>query len=161
MTTQLPIEGAVAPVNAPNWENRTIFTGDNLEVLRRMNSGSVDLVYLDPPFNSNRNYSAPIGSLDAVASFTDAWTLDDVKEHDHEQLRAENPALHDVVLASRLAGGDSTMAYLMMMSARLIELRRVMKPTASIYLHCDPTASPLPEDGDGCRVRTGSGSGTR
>ena len=141
MTTQLPIEGVVAPVNAPNWENRTIFTGDNLEVLRRMNTGSVDLVYLDPPFNSNREYSAPIGSLDAVAKFQDAWTLDDVKEHDHEQLRAENPALHDVVLASRLAGGDSTMAYLMMMAARLLELRRVMKPTAAIYLHCDPTAS--------------------
>ena len=140
MTQQLAME-AVAPVNPPNWGNRTIFTGDNLEVLRRMNTGSVDLVYLDPPFNSNRNYSAPIGSKAAGAAFKDLWTLDDIKELDHEELREQSPALHDVVLASRLAGGDSTMAYLMMMSARLIELRRVMKPTASIYLHCDPTAS--------------------
>ena len=138
--TQLALE-AVAPVNPPNWENRTIFTGDNLEVLRRMNTGSVDLCFLDPPFNSNRNYSAPIGSKAAGAAFQDAWTLDDVKEHDHEQLRALNPALHDVILASRLAGGDSTMAYLMMMAARLVEIRRVLKPTASIWLHCDPTAS--------------------
>ena len=140
MKDQLAIE-AVAPVNAPNWENRTIFTGDNLEVLRRMNTGSVDLVYLDPPFNSNRNYSAPIGSLDAVAKFKDAWTLDDIDELDHEQLRDQHPALHDVILAARLAGGDSTMSYLLMMAARLIELQRVLKPTASIYLHCDPTAS--------------------
>ena len=129
------------PVNPPNWGNRTIFTGDNLNVLRRMNTGSVDLVYLDPPFNSNRNYSAPIGSLEAEAEFKDAWTLDDVKALDHEQLRAQNAALHDVILASRLAGGDSTMAYLMMMAARLVELHRVLKPTGSIYLHCDHAAS--------------------
>ena len=53
----------------PNWVNRTIFTGDNLHVLRGMNSHTVDLVYLDPPFNSNRNYSAPVGSQAAGAAF--------------------------------------------------------------------------------------------
>ena len=61
---------------APNWDNRTIFTGDNLDVLRGMNADSVDLINLDPPFNSNRNYAAPVGSEAAGASFRDAWTLD-------------------------------------------------------------------------------------
>ena len=61
-----------------NWGNRTMWTGDNLDILRGMNSESVDLVYLDPPFNSNRTYSAPIGSQAAGAAFKDTWTLDDV-----------------------------------------------------------------------------------
>ncbi len=62
----------------PNVKNRTLFTGDNLDVLRGMNSESVDLIYLDPPFNSNRNYEAPIGSEAAGAAFKDTWTLGDV-----------------------------------------------------------------------------------
>ena len=62
----------------PNWQNRTMWTGDNLEITRGMNSASVDLIYLDPPFNSNRTYSAPIGSEAAGAAFKDTWTLDDV-----------------------------------------------------------------------------------
>ena len=52
----------------PNWQNRTMWTGDNLDIMRGMNSDSVDLIYLDPPFNSNRNYSAPIGSEAAGAA---------------------------------------------------------------------------------------------
>ena len=58
-----------------NVANRTLFTGDNLDVMRGMNSESVDLIYLDPPFNSNRTYSAPIGSEAAGAAFKDTWTL--------------------------------------------------------------------------------------
>ena len=65
-------------MNKPNWKNRTIWTGDNLEIIRGMNSGTVDLIYLDPPFNSNKNYSAPIGSKAAGAGFKDTWTLDDL-----------------------------------------------------------------------------------
>ena len=61
-----------------NWKNQTIWTGDNLDIMRGMNSASVDLTYLDPPFNSNRSYSAPIGSEVAGAAFKDSWTLDDV-----------------------------------------------------------------------------------
>ena len=59
----------------PNVKSRTLFTGDNLDVLRGMNSESVDLIYLDPPFNSNRTYEAPIGSQAAGAAFKDTWTL--------------------------------------------------------------------------------------
>lgn len=58
----------------------TIFTGDNLDVMRGMDTASVDLIYLDPPFNSNRNYEAPVGSQAAGAQFKDAWTLEDTKE---------------------------------------------------------------------------------
>lgn len=63
-----------------NVKNRTVFEGDNLDILRGINTGCVDLIYLDPPFNSNRTYSAPIGSEAAGASFKDAWTLDDIDE---------------------------------------------------------------------------------
>ena len=58
-----------------NFKNRTIFTGDNLPVLRGLNTGSVDLVYLDPPFNSKRQWNAPLGSKAAGAGFKDTWTL--------------------------------------------------------------------------------------
>ena len=62
----------------PNWANRTVWTGDNLDIMRGMNSETVDLIYLDPPFNSNRSYEAPIGSQAAGAAFKDTWTLNDV-----------------------------------------------------------------------------------
>ena len=61
----------ISIMNKPNWANRTMFTGDNLDIMRGMNSESVDLIYLDPPFNSNRNYAAPIGSEAAGAAFKD------------------------------------------------------------------------------------------
>ena len=62
----------------PNWENKTLFVGDNLHVLRGMNSASVDLIYADPSFNSNRTYTAPIGSKAAGAAFKAAWPLSDI-----------------------------------------------------------------------------------
>ena len=74
--------------------NRTIFTGDNLPVLRGINTASVDLVYLDPPFNSKKQWSAPIGSRAAGAAFKDTWTLSDVDLQWHDQLRAVNPRLN-------------------------------------------------------------------
>ena len=61
-----------------NFADRTIWTGDNLDILRGLNSASVDLIYLDPPFNSNRNYAAPVGSAAAGAAFKDTWTLSDL-----------------------------------------------------------------------------------
>ena len=70
-----------------NWKDKTIFTNDNLLVMRGMNSRSVDLVYLDPPFNSNKSFSAPIGSKAAGASFNDAWKLQDVDIVEHDLLK--------------------------------------------------------------------------
>ena len=63
---------------APNFANKTIWTGDNLDILRGINSECVDLIYLDPPFNSNRDYAAPVGSQAAGAAFKDTWTLSDL-----------------------------------------------------------------------------------
>ena len=121
--------------------NRTIFTRDNLEVLRGMDSGAVDLIYLDPPFNSDKDWNAPIGSEAAGAHFKDRWSLSDIDERDHDLLRQTNPALHDVILAGRATGGNKRMSYLMYMSVRLLEMRRVLKPSGSVYLHCDPNES--------------------
>ena len=124
-----------------NWKDKTIFIGDNLDIMRGMNSVSVDLIYLDPPFNSNRNYAAPIGSQAAGAAFKDTWSLSDVKIEEHGLIADINPALYQHIEASRLTHGKSMMAYLIMMGSRLLEIKRVLKDTGSIYLHCDSTAS--------------------
>ena len=121
--------------------NRTLFTGDNLYVLRGMNSESVDLIYLDPPFNSNANYAAPIGSEAAGAAFKDTWTLDDVDAEWHGQIADEHPGLYKIIDAAGASHSKGMQAYLIMMAIRLIEMQRVLRPTGSIYLHCDPTAS--------------------
>ncbi len=123
-----------------NFVNRTVWTGDNLDVLRGINSECVDLIYLDPPFNSNRQYAAPIGSKAAGAAFKDTWTRDDVDDAEHGLLAEQEPALYNVIAASRDAHGDSMFSYLIMMGTRLLEMRRVLKQTGSIYVHCDPTA---------------------
>ena len=128
-------------MTAPNFPSGAVWTGDNLNILRGMNSECVDLIYLDPPFNSNRTYEAPIGSRAAGAAFKDAWTLDDVDVHEHGELADRNPAAHAVIEAARLAHGKGMMAYCIMMAVRLLEMRRVLKPTGSLYLHCNQFAS--------------------
>ena len=125
----------------PNFPTRTVWTGDNLDILRGINSESVDLIYLDPPFNSNKTYSAPIGSEAAGAAFKDTWTLDDVDEAWHGEIADRDPSLYSIMDAAGLAHGASMKSYLIMMAVRLLEMRRVLKPTGSIYLHCDTTAS--------------------
>ena len=125
----------------PNWVNRTVWTGDNLDIMRGMNDDSVDLIYLDPPFNSNRNYEAPIGSEAAGAAFKDTWTLSDVDEAWHGEIADKEPALYAIIDAAGIAHGKGMKSYLIMMGVRLLEMRRLVKDTGSIYLHCDPTAS--------------------
>ena len=124
-----------------NVKNRTIFEGDNLDILRGVNSDSVDLIYLDPPFNSNRNYSAPIGSEAAGAAFKDSWTLSDVDNAWVGEIAEKDPALYNVIQASEYSHGKGMKSYLIMMAVRLLELKRVLKDTGSIYLHVDATAS--------------------
>lgn len=125
----------------PNWTNRTIWTGDNLDVMRGMNSETVDLIYLDTPFNSSRDYAAPIGSEAAGAAFKDTWTLSDVDEAWHREIADRDPTFYAIIDAAGHAHGKGMKSYLIMMAVRLLEMRRLLKPTASIYLHCDPTAS--------------------
>lgn len=122
----------------PNFKNRTMWTGDNLPVMRGMNSSSIDLIYLDPPFNSKANYAAPIGSEAAGAEFKDTWTLSDVDAAWLDLIETKHPALNRVIHA---ALNTSDKSYLIYMAVRLLEMRRLLKDTGSIYLHCDPTMS--------------------
>ena len=121
-----------------NIKPKTIFTGDNLPIMRGINSESVDLIYLDPPFNSKANYAAPIGSKAAGAEFKDTWTLDDVDNAWLDLIETKYPALNRVIYAAMT---NSDKSYLIYMAARLLEMRRILKDTGSIYLHCDPTMS--------------------
>ena len=124
-----------------NVKNRTLFTGDNLDVMRGMNSESVDLIYLDPPFNSNRDYAAPIGSEAAGAAFKDTWTLSDVDVAWIGLIADKEPGLASIIESAGIAHGKGMQAYLTMIAVRLLELRRLLRQTGSIYLHCDQTAS--------------------
>ena len=129
-----------------------LFYGDNLEILRNQEyfpNECVDLIYLDPPFNSNRNYNvlfkaeSGADSEAQITAFEDTWhwseaalsTYFDLVQYAPAQVSTAIKALMDLI------GHNQMMAYLVMMAARLIELERVLKPTGSLYLHCDPTAS--------------------
>ena len=128
-------------MTSANFADRTIWTGDNLDILRGLNSASADLIYLDPPFNSNRNYAAPVGSAAAGAAFKDTWTLSDLDVAWMGLIADEQPAMYQALQTAGLTHGKGMQSYLCMMAVRLLEMRRVLKDTGSIYLHCDPTAS--------------------
>ena len=106
--------------------------------MRGMNSESVDLIYLDPPFNSNSNYAAPIGSEAAGAEFKDTWTLSDIDIAWLDLIETRHAALNRVIQSAMTKSDKS---YLVYMAVRLLELHRILKTTGSIYLHCDPTMS--------------------
>jgi site-specific DNA-methyltransferase (adenine-specific) len=118
----------------------TLYTNDNLFVLNGMNSSSVDLIYLDPPFNSKRFYAAPVGKKAAGVSFKDMWTWQDVNEAYLETLADKYPALTRFIATIGEIHSKDMMAYLTYMAQRIVEMYRVLKDTGSIYLHCDPTA---------------------
>ena len=130
-----------------NIQNRTVFTGtkdsdgDCLNVMRGMDTQSIDLIYLDPPFNSKKQWDAPIGSAAAGASFKDRWTYDDIKAEWMGQIADTNPALYAVIDAAGMTGGKPDKSYLCYMAVRLLEMHRILKDTGSIYLHCDPVMS--------------------
>ena len=105
--------------------------------MRRFNSRCIDLIYLDPPFNSNANYAAPIGSIAAGAHFKDTWTLKDVDVNWVDVIDKKFPRIQHLLLA---CGSDSMKSYLIYMAVRIIEMKRILKETGSLYLHCDPTA---------------------
>jgi len=128
----------------------TLYYGDNLNILREyIPTESIDLIYLDPPFNSNRNYNvlfkdeSGTDSEAQITAFEDTWHWNQAAQDTFQELVTQAPdhvakmieALHDFI------GSNQMMAYLVMIAARLVELHRVLKPTGSLYLHCDPTAS--------------------
>ena len=124
-----------------NIKPNTLFTNDNLFVLNGLNSACVDLIYLDPPFNSKRFYSAPIGSKAAGASFKDMWSWDDVDFALLQRLNQEHPDFVQFVHSISASHGSPMRSYITYMAQRVLEMHRVLKPTGSLYLHCDPTAS--------------------
>ncbi|MDR0674640.1 MAG: restriction endonuclease [Zoogloeaceae bacterium] len=129
--------------------NRLYF-GDNLDILREhIGDESVDLVYLDPPFNSARDYNilfaSPRGAQSEaqIVAFKDSWQWGMQAEREYDEIvRGDNTNVAEMILAMRrFLGENDMMAYLVMMARRLLELHRVLKPTGSLYLHCDPAAS--------------------
>ncbi len=128
----------------------TLFYGDNLPILREhIADESVDLVYLDPPFNSNRSYNVLFKDESGqaaeaqITAFNDTWHWSGSTPATYHELVTEGPSQVGNMIAAlyQAIGPNQMMAYLVMMAARLVELRRVLKPTGSLYLHCDPTAS--------------------
>ena len=125
----------------------TLYYGDNLDILRRyLKDESVDLVYLDPPFNSAQSYNAFFQEKDGTAAasqihaFEDTWHWDIETRKAYDAITEKPGKVSDVMQAFyTFLGGNDMMAYLTMMSSRLVELRRVLKSTGSLYLHCDPT----------------------
>jgi len=132
-----------------DWKNK-LYLGDNLDILREyVADESVDLIYLDPPFNSNATYNVLFkeksgeSSAAQITAFDDTWQWGTETQYAYEEIVRESPRkLSDLIQAFRMfLGQNDMMAYLTMMAQRLNELHRVLKPTGSIYLHCDPTAS--------------------
>ena len=128
----------------------TLYYGDNLEILRsEIKDESVDLIYLDPPFNSKATYNvlfrSPKGheASAQIEAFEDTWHWGAQAEKEFAELvQHPNTDVSEMMQAlRRFLGENDMMAYLTMMANRLLELRRVLKPTGSLYLHCDPTAS--------------------
>lgn len=130
-------------------QNRTLYFGDNLEILRqKIKDESFDLIYLDPPFNSNRNYNVLFkeGVQDSPAqikAFGDSWhwTRESKQTFDYLVTKTNEDISNLMLALEKMVGHNDMLAYLTMMIVRLIELHRVLKKTGSIYLHCDPTAS--------------------
>ena len=134
----------------PPITRNTLFYGDNLPILRDyVDDESVDLVYLDPPFNSNRSYNVLFRDERGreaeaqITAFEDTWHWNAATERVYQALVTDSPPpISGMIHALRQSiGANQMMAYLTMMAARLVELHRVLKPTGSLYLHCDPTAS--------------------
>lgn len=128
----------------------TLFYGDNLDILREhIPAQAVDLIYLDPPFNSNRSYNVLFKDesgqeSDAqITAFDDTWHWNMAAEETYHALVTDAPVEVGNMIGAlcQFVGKNQMMAYLVMMAARLVELHRVLKPTGSLYLHCDPTAS--------------------
>lgn len=147
-TLRPPTRATLPPMR--NRPGNHLYYGDNLRVLRdHIADTSVDLIYLDPPFNSNANYNvlfkspAGTGSDAQIEAFEDSWHWNDTAEDAFDQVaRSGHGATFELLRAMRgFLGDNDMMAYLAMMAIRLIELHRVLKPTGSLYLHCDPTAS--------------------
>ena len=128
-----------------NVEKNTIFNRDNIDILEGINSNCIDLIYLDPPFNKNKTFVAPLGSSAEGASFKDIFREEDVKDDYLDKIGKKNESLYEFLKDIRKWGNRKTYlynyCYCVYMAVRLIEMYRILKDTGSIYYHCDPTMS--------------------
>ncbi len=125
----------------PNFKNRTLYHGDNLDFLRGMNSETVHLIATDPPFNKNRDFHATPDSLAKGARFRDRWSWErDVHEEWIDSIKDDWPAVWSMIEAARAAYGDDMAAFLCWLGVRVMEMRRVLRQDGSLYLHIDHTA---------------------
>ena len=124
-----------------NWKDKTIFIGDNLHIMRGMNSDSVDLIYLDPLIRLKHHHADLIGSQATGTVCENTWPLNKAVIAEYGELAEQSPSLTTVIQAAREAHGRGMQIYLIMMSVRLLEIKRILKDTGSIYLHCDSTDS--------------------
>ena len=124
-------------------KNRTIFCHNNLEILQGIDSDCIDLIYLDPPFNKKKTFTAPTGSPAEGASFSDIFREKDIKDEWLQDIKEDYFSIHNLLTAVRAIEGRTSynFCYLAYMAIRLIECQRVLKPTGSLYLHCDQTMS--------------------
>ena len=125
----------------PNFKNRSLYHGDNLDFLRGMNSETVHLIATDPPFNKNRDFHATPDSLAKGARFRDRWSWErDVHEEWVDSIKDDWPAVWSVIEAARAAYGDDMAAFLCWLGVRVMEMHRVLRQDGSLYLHIDHTA---------------------
>ena len=125
----------------PNFQNRTLYHGDNLDFLRGMNSGTVNLIATDPPFNKNKDFHATPDSLAAGASFQDRWSWHrDIHDDWLIAIQQDAPEVWQVITAAKTVWGDDMGAFLCWLGVRLLELHRILRDDGSIYLHIDHTA---------------------
>src|SRR3989304_7427322 len=134
----------------PDLSTNVLYYGDNLDILRNhIPDEAIDLVYLDPPFNSKREYNiiyretTGLESEAQIRAFTDTWTWDHTTERTYHEIVTTGPGkVVDIINALRLGlGSNDVTAYLVMMTIRLLEFHRVLKKTGALFLHCDPTAA--------------------
>ena len=125
----------------PNWNNQTVFIGDNIDIMRAMNTESVDEICTDPPFNKNKRFDHVFEKGKRTIGFDDAWTMDDERKEEFEDLRQWKPNLFQICRLAGLMHSRGMQGYLVFMATRLIECHRLLKETGSMYLHCDHSAN--------------------
>ena len=122
-----------------NINNRTIYCKDNLDILRNIDSECVDMIYLDPPFNKKKSFTAPIGSTARGASFKDIFGKEDFKDEWREEFRVEHKELFNFIESMQFYANDSDVAYIAYMGIRIIECHRILKDDGCLFYHCDDT----------------------
>lgn len=122
-----------------NISNRTIYCKDNLDVLRCIDSESVDMIYLDPPFNKNKSFTAPIGSSADGASFKDIFSREDYKDEWKDEFKLEYRELYNFLETMPFYANESDVAYIAYMAIRIIECQRILKDDGCLFYHCDDT----------------------